>query len=316
MKLRPTQARWLLSLLLFLPFKATLADDGGVERGDKARAHWAYLISGWRAEREKLRSFDLRIEGFEQNYKRRVSGLTGELVDPTLRNVIDLRFVRDMSGSKRKNIIRWDNAFPSNGTWIATDQYVALFAKNETPTISLIMPNDKRLDFAFNFEPEAVGFLGVVDLQKGNYDHQLDLVERVVLKNFTLQSLTSLSQGRYQATLDLASTGGDATYREVVIINENRAIRSRSGSIIRSRNHTRRFPHLMMKSRPNGPALRISGCLPGSGRFVGPFVSPPTSSLIGWRSTRPSPSLSLHWIRWVLPRGRSSATSVRGGTWR
>ncbi len=211
-----------LSFICMMVPQIVFADGGEVETGTKAREHWTYLVSGWRSEREKLRSFDLRIKGHEQRYQGRASGVSGELLDPTTRVDIDLRFVRDQTGSKRKNVIQWGHAVQSEGTWIATKDYVAEFVKTQVPLIDLIKPNDKRQEFAFNFEPEAVGFCGMVDSHKGNYESQIDLVERVVLNDFSLQSLTSLGQGRFKAVLDVGNTNGGYTYREVVTINERK----------------------------------------------------------------------------------------------
>lgn len=133
-----------------------------IEKGASASQHAKYLVSGWRAEREKPFPYDVRIMGHEQNY----NGITEDgksFIDAQPKKTIDLRLLRDDAAKKFRSEVLWGQPGEGKGIWIEAGSLTITYLNAEMPVVDLFKPEDARPAGAIRIQPEALGLLGIKD---------------------------------------------------------------------------------------------------------------------------------------------------------
>jgi hypothetical protein len=206
------------------------AQSADVETGDRARSHWQYLMSGWRVEREKLKSYEVKVKGVEQKFPGRSKAmeLTGK---PETVN-ISLRLLASDIGHLMRSEIEWGKDDPGSGTWVATADYVGGFAKTNNPIVILSRPEGERRRFAIKLQPGMAGLFAVADFKYHGIVDQIEFAYDIFLNRSSVYELKKVGPSSYQALIGVeASSGGQKYYNmHRIVLNEGR------GFTIESRN--------------------------------------------------------------------------------
>ncbi len=226
--------------------RAASASFNPVEAGREARLRWSYLMAGWRAEREKLKSYKVQISGHEEGYTQKDIGKVKNHIpyNSTYKNIIFLNVCRDFTRSKAKYEIRWGHGVHSAGSWITTNEQIIEFANSGSPIVTFNKPGDKRQQFAIKFQPECIGLLGAGDFRYNEEYAQIPEAHKFFSEALTLLSLSQLGEGRNEATLAIKVNGSYKINK--LVINESRGFSIESNAYLET-------------DRPDGPAPPLHG---------------------------------------------------------
>jgi hypothetical protein len=207
-------------------------DLNAVETGESARAHWNFLMAGWRGEREKLRSYRVTVNGNELDYRSHT--VDGTLDGLLSNDKITLRLLRNESGYLRTEIGRRQRS--GSGTWIATDEYIASHGIHSGSLVMISKVGDEMQEFAIKMQPATLGILGWNDFSYHRTVDQIESAYDFFTTKLTPYQIKSISAGKYEVLLgnSLRIEDGTVVYdMHALVINESRgfSVESRSSYI-------------------------------------------------------------------------------------
>ena len=222
--------------------------DGQMDRRDPSE-HWGYLLAGWRAEREKLKSWNFRASGFEQSFKSWDRACSGELTDPGVRRVVDLNGVSDRAGERSRTAARWGTGFQPSGVWIRTPEYLAYWQDIPSALVEVVTPSMDRPEFVVDFDPRAVGPLGPLDFKTSYKRDSFNAIFDQLTTKLSVKSDTVMEKGRHEVVLVPKERRAGFDRQLVLVVNE------RNGFTVES---SKLFPDAASREGKRKPLAEIS----------------------------------------------------------
>ena len=207
-------------LLLATNSCSLAAQDLGKVDDRSAGDQWGYLLAGWRAEREKLQSWDIQITGLEQAYTSWDRTGTGDLTGPSERREIKLQILSDHAGQRSRNTIRWGTGALASGIWNRGPGYLVQWQGTPGDLVEVLAPTAERAVYALDLDPRAVGPLGPLDFKTTYKQNSFDLIYDQLSEKLTARSSRKLGKGRHEVILAPKKSRAGFDRQVAAIINE------------------------------------------------------------------------------------------------
>jgi hypothetical protein len=154
-----------------------------------------YLLAGWKAEREKLVSGLVEVDGYERRFK-----------DDALKETVNEFKIRaECAFDNRKGLMRTknDNQY-GKGVWILRPEGVFEWLDAPSTLVTQMNASDRRLLFAQQFDPRRMGFESYAGLSME--PTSLDETVKIMSQRFALVSCKSIGDGKYSVKWKVKST--------------------------------------------------------------------------------------------------------------